>query len=69
MRHTGHQHGDDDEHFQVSETDMLAVDCDHPRCIKLLVGSTDGGAGEEAVLRLQGIMAKSALPPVRAQPK
>lgn len=55
------------ESYQVSETNMLAVECNKPKCVKLLVGSSTNGAGEEAVLRMQGILAKLALPPVRTQ--
>lgn len=47
---------------------MLAVEFDTPKCIKLVIGSSSHGVGEEAVLRLQGILWKSALPPVRANP-
>lgn len=52
---------------QVADTDMLAIQYDAPSCIKLLIGSSSDGPSQEAVLRFQGILARSALPPVRAQ--
>lgn len=46
---------------------MLAVALDIPKCIKLVNGSSTNGVGDETVLRVQGILRYSSLPPVNAE--